>query len=316
MMKTLDLSTIPSTSSSRTVSLVNSFVISTSQFLNKFSFICEKKLSEVSRDIQRLEITMNLLEAKLASIPGLDGISAPPMQEASSDVSSAPNHVRFAEEPSYSSEATGGPPPPPPPPGTFSSSAPIESDNSGPKVKDDPEYAGWFRKLKAGVSEQAIRNGMELAGLDPDLISTPDAPLPPRANKKNEKVDQSSDEESEEESNFSPPPPPPFSHPTPKAKEEEDSEEESSSVGPPPPPVFSSAPPPPPPSSFAPPPPPGLPSAQDEEDDDDDDDDDEENPSVPPPSLPMLSPPPFLPPPMPRPSASDDDDDDDDDDDE
>lgn len=83
-----------------------------------------------SRNIEKLEITMNLLEAKLSSIPGLEGTSfrrginvtcysslggAPPV---SADVGGA--------------EVGGGAPPPPPPPmpnGT-SSSAQDDGDDS------------------------------------------------------------------------------------------------------------------------------------------------------------------------------------------
>jgi len=62
----------------KTLAYVNHFIINTTQFLNRFSYLCEQKLNDVSRDIQRLEITMSILEAKLNSIPELDGIVATP----------------------------------------------------------------------------------------------------------------------------------------------------------------------------------------------------------------------------------------------
>ncbi len=46
----------------KTVAYVNNFVINTTQFLNRFSYLCEKKLSDVGNRIQRLEVTMQLLE--------------------------------------------------------------------------------------------------------------------------------------------------------------------------------------------------------------------------------------------------------------
>ena len=57
----------------KTLCYVNNFIINTTQFLNRFSYLCEQKLGKVSRDIQRLEITMSILEAKLNSIPELEG---------------------------------------------------------------------------------------------------------------------------------------------------------------------------------------------------------------------------------------------------
>lgn len=70
MQAPLDFKTIEPISYKQTVAVINSFVIGTTDYLNKFSFWCEKKLMEVSRNIERLEITMNILEAKLASIEG------------------------------------------------------------------------------------------------------------------------------------------------------------------------------------------------------------------------------------------------------
>lgn len=55
----------------KTVAFVNNFIIDTTQFLNRFSYLCEQRLNDVSRKLQRLEVTMALLEAKLNSIPGL-----------------------------------------------------------------------------------------------------------------------------------------------------------------------------------------------------------------------------------------------------
>ena len=46
----------------KTVSLVNNVVIETTEFLNRFSYLCEQKLLGVSRDIQRLEVTLAILE--------------------------------------------------------------------------------------------------------------------------------------------------------------------------------------------------------------------------------------------------------------
>lgn len=46
----------------KTVAYVNNFVINTTQFLNRFSYLCEKKLNDVASGIQRLEVTMQLLE--------------------------------------------------------------------------------------------------------------------------------------------------------------------------------------------------------------------------------------------------------------
>src|SRR5690242_11196560 len=111
MQAPLDFKTIEPISYKNTVSIINNFVINTSDFLNKFSYYCEKKLMEVSQNIERLEITMNILEAKLASIPGLEGSAPPPF---STTASSAPV---------VDNSNSSAPPPPPPPPGASTTSS-------------------------------------------------------------------------------------------------------------------------------------------------------------------------------------------------
>jgi WASH complex subunit CCDC53 len=73
MQAPVDYKLINPVFSGKTTTAVNNFVIHTTLFLNRFSYICEQKLGDVSRNVERLEITLNLLEAKLASLPGLDG---------------------------------------------------------------------------------------------------------------------------------------------------------------------------------------------------------------------------------------------------
>jgi len=63
-----------------TLHLVNNFVLQTTRFLNRFSNTCEEKLAELSSDIQSLEISLSIVEAKL-DIQGLD-TSAPPPSSA------------------------------------------------------------------------------------------------------------------------------------------------------------------------------------------------------------------------------------------
>ena len=47
---------------SQTVWMINNMIIETTQFLNRFSYLCEQKLLQVNRDLQRVENTLKLLE--------------------------------------------------------------------------------------------------------------------------------------------------------------------------------------------------------------------------------------------------------------
>lgn len=87
----------------RTVELVNRFTLSTVQFLNRFSAMCEDKLQNAKRMLQHIEIQVKLLEVKLDSTDS-DGEGAPPSKAAAPvpAIAAAPKPL-----------AIGAPPPPP-----------------------------------------------------------------------------------------------------------------------------------------------------------------------------------------------------------
>ena len=57
---------VESISQKRTIAFLNHFVSHTAAFLNRFSCVCEEKLEHMSNRLQQLEITMNLLDAKVS----------------------------------------------------------------------------------------------------------------------------------------------------------------------------------------------------------------------------------------------------------
>ncbi|CAO2581331.1 WASH complex subunit 3 [Lemmus lemmus] len=66
---------VPAIQQKRTVAFLNQFVVHTVQFLNRFSTVCEEKLADLSLRIQQIETTLNILDAKLSSIPGLEDVT-------------------------------------------------------------------------------------------------------------------------------------------------------------------------------------------------------------------------------------------------
>eukprot|EP01156_Anaeramoeba_ignava_P020800 Anaeramoba_ignava/c17214_g1_i2.p2 GENE.c17214_g1_i2~~c17214_g1_i2.p2 ORF type:complete len:113 (-),score=33.28 c17214_g1_i2:1490-1828(-) len=77
-MEETNLEKIPPLPYPKVISYVNNFIINTVEFLNKFSGICEEKLSNVSQSIQHLEIRLSILEDKLSSIPIVGEFTPPP----------------------------------------------------------------------------------------------------------------------------------------------------------------------------------------------------------------------------------------------
>uniref|UniRef100_A0A7S3YG00 WASH complex subunit 3 n=1 Tax=Lotharella globosa TaxID=91324 RepID=A0A7S3YG00_9EUKA len=159
--------------------IVNHFVVSTTDFVNKLLVHCEHKLGKISVDVQRLEILLRILEGKLDSI---DWLKAQVKQEEP-----APPAPAAAQE--NENNASGAPPPPsgiPPPPGgaaAAAAAAPHAStaapEEKGPRLKDDPRFVKYFRMLNFGVPRHVIEIKMKQEGVDPGVLSLdPEGPAP------------------------------------------------------------------------------------------------------------------------------------------
>ncbi|XP_039255041.2 WASH complex subunit 3-like [Styela clava] len=160
---TVDLTKMAPLNQRRSVTFMNHFITHTANFLNKFSNMAEEKLALQSLEMQRMEIALNILEAKLSSIPGLDDVKK--------------------EEPSPTQPASTEPVSTPTPNGV--EAPPPAEDNEPPApdpnvvlVKNDARYAKYLKMVMVGVPKMAVANKMRAEGLDPDMLDTPDAPVP------------------------------------------------------------------------------------------------------------------------------------------
>lgn len=162
----------------RTLAFLNHFITHSVRFLNRFSCVCEEKLADLSNKIQRIEIMMSILEAKLASIPGLEDVTV------STPAPSQPDQEAPAPAPA---PAPGMAPPPAPgaPQPSAEASHPPTTEEPAPEpekpamtVSKDPRYAKYFQMVKVGVPLMAIAPKMRAEGLDPSMLENPDAPAP------------------------------------------------------------------------------------------------------------------------------------------
>ncbi|RUS71384.1 hypothetical protein EGW08_020854 [Elysia chlorotica] len=189
----IDYTKVEAINQKRTIALINHFITHTSRFLNHFANVCEDKLEHLHGRCQQLEISLSILEAKLASIPGLESVTAP----QSSASSATPDASQTAAAMPASGQGSAppappappgppGPPGPPPPPGgapaAAADSAPpeepaVEAVAQNP-VSKDPRYIKYFKMLQYGVPPPVVKGKMGMEGLDPDMLDTPDAPAP------------------------------------------------------------------------------------------------------------------------------------------
>ncbi|XP_069346592.1 WASH complex subunit 3 isoform X2 [Eulemur rufifrons] len=177
----IDLTKVPAIQQKRTVAFLNQFVVHTVQFLNRFSTVCEEKLADLSLRIQQIETTLNILDAKLSSIPGLDDVT---FEVSPLSVTSVTNgsHSEVTSEQSQNSTQDSGP-----------QESEVSAENILTVAKD-PRYARYLKMVQVGVPVMAIRNKMISEGLDPDLLERPDAPVPDGESEKT--AEESSDSES------------------------------------------------------------------------------------------------------------------------
>lgn len=197
----VDLTKVPAIQQRRTVAYLNQFIVHTVRFLNRFSTVCEEKLASISLRVQQIETTLCILEAKLSSIPGLEDVTVdevnPQQNNQTNGLSVRQRQAENApEETMPHTESVQSQPEPP----TIQRAEETTPDMNVITVSKDPRYARYLKMVQVGVPVMAIKNKMVLEGLDPNLLDTPDAPLPGGAAGTS---DQQDDNSSDSESSFS-----------------------------------------------------------------------------------------------------------------
>ncbi|XP_006019575.1 WASH complex subunit 3 isoform X1 [Alligator sinensis] len=192
----IDLTKVPAIQQKRTVAFLNQFVVHTIQFLNRFSTVCEEKLSALSLRIQQIETTLNILDAKLSSIPGLEDVKFEVSSAKMNSVTNGPVLQATTEQQSTSVSPQSE--------NVHQNSiheTGLQKTEAAEEnvitVAKDPRYARYLKMVQVGVPVMAIRNKMISEGLDPDLLETPNAAVPAWGD------DANAEESSDSESSFS-----------------------------------------------------------------------------------------------------------------
>ncbi|XP_029902168.1 WASH complex subunit 3 [Myripristis murdjan] len=196
----VDLTKVPAIQQRRVVAYLNQFIVHTVRFLNRFSTVCEEKLSNISLRIQQIETTLSILEAKLSSIPGLEDVTVDAAGQRQSAEANGPTAGQRQTDGASAGQL------PPPQSSENVPEAPQQKAQAAAEnvmtVAKDPRYARYLKMAHVGVPAMAIKNKMVMEGLDPNLLDTPDAPVPDGAKKSAEEQDGDGDS-SGSESSFS-----------------------------------------------------------------------------------------------------------------
>mmetsp|Transcript_23417 Transcript_23417/g.30402 ORF Transcript_23417/g.30402 Transcript_23417/m.30402 type:complete len:197 (-) Transcript_23417:648-1238(-) len=177
-----------------TVMLVNNFIVNTTEFVNEFASTCEEKLSQVSRRLSDVELTLALLEAKLNSVPGISDVSDE--KEAQNKTSS--DLPTYEEKEQQQNEVVRN---------EQQVETKSTADNDMTPAREHPTYAPYFKLQRLGVPEPQIKMKMQNDGVDPSVFDDPDRLLPtPASNTLNHQPtsgSSSSDTEEEDDNVFS-----------------------------------------------------------------------------------------------------------------
>jgi WASH complex subunit CCDC53 len=180
MEPAVDLSLHPPQPHSQTLLVVNKLLTTTAEQLNAFGSQCEEKLIAMHYKMQRLETGVKLLESKLSSLPGAS--TSAPTSSSTAAASTVPTPTPTAATPEGTAATQGDPTQ------AVAAEAPAAAAEApaevqaGPKVKDDPRFAKYFKMVNFGVPKQVVSlKFQQETGCDPALLDTPDAPAPPGA---------------------------------------------------------------------------------------------------------------------------------------
>ncbi|XP_063119265.1 WASH complex subunit 3 isoform X2 [Rattus norvegicus] len=141
----IDLTKVPAIQQKRTVAFLNQFVVHTVQFLNRFSAVCEEKLADLSLRIQQIETTLNILDAKLSSIPGLEDVTVDMSPLSVTAVTNGSHSETTAEQLQQNSTQDSG---------VQQGEAPSENVLT---VAKDPRYARYLKMVQVTYHNLQLR---------------------------------------------------------------------------------------------------------------------------------------------------------------
>jgi len=139
----IDTNQAPPLQQQQTLAAINQWCVQATAFLNRFSALCQHRLTSVDERLQRTEDQLRELEAKLSSVPEVEPApsSAGPQAVETEDK----NVEKAAED--------------------------VKPQDEGPPLREHPAYAPFLRMVAVGVPEAAVRLKMEAEGLDPSVLS-------------------------------------------------------------------------------------------------------------------------------------------------
>ncbi|KAK0393039.1 hypothetical protein QR680_000026 [Steinernema hermaphroditum] len=160
----------------RTVAFANFYLTQVASILNKFSVSAEERIMEIERRLEFVESVLTIIEEKVKSVGDLQSVavnngnvmhhnhSSTTKEQNKQDADSEGVTVITPEDIKCESEKS-----------SLSDKESHENWRMLPNC-EDPMYAKYFKMLKMGVVEAAVKQKMIVDGLDPSVLDCPDDP--------------------------------------------------------------------------------------------------------------------------------------------
>uniref|UniRef100_A0A915CMQ8 Uncharacterized protein n=1 Tax=Ditylenchus dipsaci TaxID=166011 RepID=A0A915CMQ8_9BILA len=184
----IDLASVKPIDVKELIGAVNEYLLRMSDMLNAFATSMENGVLNLDRRLDRVEIQMILLEKKLENVSD----SQPALQPIQPSVQI--DQLKVTEPVATIGREDG--------PEAISLQESRVDDVEQPnlvedvlasglvKARDHENYVKYFKMLKMGVPEPAVRQKMQAEGLDPNILNEPEKMIP--MNKPSEQSDKDS----------------------------------------------------------------------------------------------------------------------------
>ncbi|TKR57387.1 hypothetical protein L596_030863 [Steinernema carpocapsae] len=165
----------------RTVAFANFYLQQVAVLLNNFAVTAESKILEIDKRLEFVESELLILEEKIKSIPDLNSLNAAHtpfshchdqrniIQHSVQPETELSNSVEMQETPTFVSQHLAVTP------AVAPATKPFKDEGEVMKNCKDPSYIKYFKMLKMGVLEAAIKQKMIVEGIDPEILDNPDA---------------------------------------------------------------------------------------------------------------------------------------------
>ncbi|KAK0393038.1 hypothetical protein QR680_000026 [Steinernema hermaphroditum] len=146
----------------RTVAFANFYLTQVASILNKFSVSAEERIMEIERRLEFVESVLTIIEEKVKSVGDLQSVAVNNGNVMHHNHSSTTKEQNKQDADSEEKSS-------------LSDKESHENWRMLPNC-EDPMYAKYFKMLKMGVVEAAVKQKMIVDGLDPSVLDCPDDP--------------------------------------------------------------------------------------------------------------------------------------------